>query len=183
MQRGSCTGTDPSLFVFTLGSLSGAYCRFPSCSWRLCTWWNGGTHPSSSFQAERWGKTHLSVSLMFVNLQQLSSPADWPVSSWGMTRSCSVWYRLIILIQLRFENMRWLAFKRIRSVELKETSPRYSAAGEQLVERGSNGNLISSQLEPLPHNEIWKGILRALFIIFFEIAGFWHRKFNSSGAG
>lgn len=50
-------------------------------------------------------------------------------------------------------------------------------------ERESNGNLISSQLEPLPHNEIWKGILRALFIIFFEIAGFWHRKFNSSGSG
>lgn len=50
-------------------------------------------------------------------------------------------------------------------------------------ERESDGNLISSQLEPLPHNEIWKGILRALFIIFFQIVGFWHRKFNSSGAG
>lgn len=106
MQQDSCSGKGPSPFVFTLGSCSGAYCSFPSCSWCLCTWWNGGTHPSSSFQAERWGTTYLSVSLMFVNLQQLSSPPDEPVSSWGVTSSRCVWYRLIILFLCRLENMR-----------------------------------------------------------------------------
>lgn len=71
--------------VFTLGSFSGAYCSFPSCSSCLCVWWNGGTLPQSSFQAERWGKIHLSVSLMFLSLRELSSLPDWLVSSYRMT--------------------------------------------------------------------------------------------------
>lgn len=121
-----CVNKSNSYFSFPPGSLSGAYCSFPSCSLCLCIWWNGGTRPSSSFQG--WRKTHLKVlfdvceaAAAFL-VRRLS---DWEVSSGRMTRSSSDWYGLITLLLLWFENTRWLAFKRIESVKLKQTSPHY----------------------------------------------------------
>lgn len=73
-----------------------------------------------------------------------------PFGSWRTTHSCSVWYKLIISFLMRPEITRWLAFERIRSVKLKQTSPHYQRRASKSQKEGSNGNLISLTIRTSP---------------------------------
>lgn len=114
----SSTGEHPALFVSTPGSLSGAYCSFPSCSWCLLNWWNGGTRPKSGVQTDRWGYDACEPAAAVTAHQVTASNRT--------THQASVWYELIILFLLWFlVNMRLLPFRRTRSIKLKQTSPHH----------------------------------------------------------
>lgn len=101
---------------------------------------------------------------MFMNLQQPfhRRPTNWPAAG--------EWCVMFRLIQVHFVITVAVWKHESRSEGTLDTPP--AAA----VERGSDGNLISSQLEPLPRNEIWKGILSGVAHYFI-----WNRTLLTQG--